>query len=104
MSLEREYARTHQQFRLAAGAAAAAIGGGTVFYHFFEHLGWVDSFYFTVVTLATVGYGDIVPKTDLGKLFTSFYILIGIGIIAGFATILVKRAVLKRQVRSAGNR
>ncbi len=75
----------------------STIGLGTVFYHFTEKLSWIDSFYFSVVTLATVGYGDIVPQTPAGKLFTSFYILIGIGIIAGFANILVRRAVLRRQ-------
>ena len=32
------------------------------------------------MTLTTIGYGDIVPRTDLGKIFTSFYALFGIGV------------------------
>ncbi|MCP4179343.1 MAG: hypothetical protein GY756_16415 [bacterium] len=38
-----------------------------------------DSFYFTVVTYATVGYGDILPQTQEAKLFTVTMILVGLG-------------------------
>ena len=34
--------------------------------------------------MTTIGYGDLSPQTDGGKLFTIFYILVGIGIILGF--------------------
>ncbi|KAM3699003.1 hypothetical protein ACB098_06G230400 [Castanea mollissima] len=37
----------------------------------------VDALYFTVVTLCTVGYGDIVPDSTFTKLFTCFYIIVG---------------------------
>jgi voltage-gated potassium channel len=57
---------------------------GTVAYHFIEGWSWIDSIYFSVTTLSTVGYGDFTPKTDLGKIFTIFYIIIGIGIILTF--------------------
>ena len=43
-----------------------------------EDLRLLDSFYFSVVTLATVGYGDFTPQTDAGKLFTAVYVLVGI--------------------------
>jgi voltage-gated potassium channel Kch len=98
--LEKEYIRIHRQFQGISVIALATLGIGTLFYHVTEKLSFIDSFYFSVVTLGTVGYGDIVPHTDLGKLFTSFYILVGIGIIAGFANILVKHAVIKRELRS----
>ena len=39
---------------------------------------------FCVVTLGTVGYGDITPTTDVGKIFTVFYIIFGLGVIGGF--------------------
>lgn len=38
----------------------------------------MDSFYFTIITLSTVGYGDIVPKTWIAKLFVVVMILISI--------------------------
>jgi len=40
-----------------------------------KDLSFHDAFYFIVVTLATVGYGDIYPKTDLGKIFIMFIII-----------------------------
>ena len=63
---------------------------GTVAYSVLE--GWtpVDALYFSVVTLATVGYGDFHPTTEAGRLFTIVYILVGIGILAGFVSELTK--------------
>lgn len=54
---------------------------GTLFYHNVEKMSYLDALYFSVMTLATVGYGDLYPQTDLGKIFSIFYVLIGVGII-----------------------
>jgi len=40
----------------------------------------LDALYFSAYTMTTVGYGDIVPKTDIGKIFTIFYVFAGVGI------------------------
>ncbi|MBL6988559.1 MAG: ion transporter [Bacteriovoracaceae bacterium] len=40
------------------------------------------SIYWAIVTLTTVGYGDITPQTHLGKLISSFVMILGYGIIA----------------------
>lgn len=53
-------------------------------YHFLEGWSYVDSLYFSVITLTTIGYGDFSPQTDAGKLFTIFYIIIGLGMILSF--------------------
>ena len=76
--------------------AVSALTIGTIFYHIVERLSWLDAIYFSVITLASVGYGDIVPKTIPGKIFTIFYVLIGIGIIAAFANALIRKAVVRR--------
>ena len=57
---------------------------GTIVYHYLEGWSWIDSAYFSIITLTTIGYGDFSPQTNAGKLFTIFYILIGIGVILGF--------------------
>jgi voltage-gated potassium channel len=73
--------------------------GGTVFYVLWE--GWtvVDALYFCAMSLATVGYGDVVPETDVGKLFTVVYVLGGIGTLVVFFTSVTSK-VLALQAES----
>src|SRR5262245_3098076 len=52
---------------------------GTVGYVVLEKLPVVDALYLSVVTLTTVGYGDLVPRTGAGRLFTVVLILSGVG-------------------------
>lgn len=61
---------------------AAVISIGTIFFHFVEKWSWLDSYFFTVVTLSTVGYGELVPATALGKIGTTVFIFTGLGIFA----------------------
>ena len=82
-------------------ASLAAIGVGTVFYRYVEELSWTDSWYFTVVTLTTVGYGDIAPQTGFGKMFTSFYLLLGVGLIVSMGASLVSVAGEERRATKA---
>lgn len=91
--MRQQYPKEFQQITVAT---LLVLCIGTIFYHIVEHLSWLDAIYFCVVTLATVGYGDIVPKTPLGKIFTVFYILIGISILAFFANSLIRRAYYRR--------
>jgi hypothetical protein len=58
--------------------AALIIGIGAAVYHWLEGWSWLDSFYFVVVTLTTIGYGDLSPTTPLSKLITIFYGLNGV--------------------------
>lgn len=84
-------------YRIISAGAIIILLLGTTFYHIVEKLSWVNAWYFSVITLATVGYGDITPKTDIGKIFTTFYVLIGIGIIVAFTSTLAKRAGHRRE-------
>lgn len=53
---------------------------GTFYFHKSEKWSYVDSFYFSTITLTTIGYGDLVPTQDSTKIFASFYAIFGIGI------------------------
>jgi voltage-gated potassium channel len=64
---------------------------GTVFYTLVEGWSIVDAVYFCAMSLATVGYGDVVPDTDVGKIFTVVYVLAGIGILVSFFTALTAK-------------
>lgn len=86
-------------YRILLAFALATLATGTVVYHFVEKFSWLDSYYFSVVTLATVGYGDLTPHTNFGKIFTTFYIFIGVGIITTFITATMHRQAYMRQQR-----
>ncbi len=85
-----------QVYRYLLTLTAAVIALGTTFYHFVEKLSWLDANYFSVVTLSTVGYGDITPHTDAGKIFTIFYIFTGVGIITSFIHYAFRRRAYNR--------
>src|SRR3989344_4287480 len=53
---------------------------GTFYLHYSEDWSYVDSFYFSTITLTTVGYGDLYPSKDSTKIFVSIYAIVGISI------------------------
>jgi voltage-gated potassium channel len=73
--------------------AGGMLLAGVLVYHWLEGWSYLDALYFCVVSLATVGYGDLTPTTPLAKLFTIIYLINGIGILlALFDRIRVVRA------------
>ena len=70
---------------------------GSLFYHFHEGWRFIDAAYFSVTTLTTVGYGDLHPTTDLGKIFTIFYIILGIGILLSFINLFAEKMIKARK-------
>ena len=87
------------EFQALLFFVAVILAAGTVFYHYVEKWRFLDSFYFSAITLATVGYGDFHPRTDVGKLFTVGYIIIGIGIILGFINAVMRHTYKENPVR-----
>ena len=71
-------------------SAFTTMAVGTAVYTMLEGWSPLDALYFSVVTLATVGFGDYTPTTDLAKMFTIGYILVGVGILAGFVSEITK--------------
>lgn len=78
---------------------------GTIFYWRFEDWTIIQSLYFSVVTLTTVGYGDLHPTTDGTQIFTIFYILTGIGVfVALLASVAQQYIAQKAETPSARER
>ena len=73
-----------RQYRSLLVASFLTLATGTVCYHYIEGWSWLDALYFSTITLTTIGYGDFSPVTDLGKVFTIIYIIIGVGLILSF--------------------
>ena len=79
-------AASDPQVRGLLGLTSALVTIATFFYHWADGWSYLDACYFSAITLATVGYGDFSPRTDLGKLFTIGFILIGVGLFVALAS------------------
>lgn len=73
---------------------------GTLFYWRVEEWSLLDSLYFSVVALTTVGLGDFAPETSAGKVFTIIYLISGVGLMMAFATAIVQRSRLWARVEA----
>lgn len=73
--------------------ALIMLAVGTVFYKSVEQFSWLDSVYYCVMLLTTVGNASIELTTETGKIFTIFYVIFGVAIIASAANYLVQHVV-----------
>jgi voltage-gated potassium channel len=105
MSLERRLSNIALVF-----ATIIVVGG--VGYVLIEGWSWIDAFYMSIITVTTVGFGEIHPLTPIGRLFTSVLILLGVGgityaftalahyLIAGEIGDILEDFRMKRQIES----
>ena len=77
------------------------ISIGTAGFYFIGGEEWslIDSFYMTIITMTTVGFGEVHPLDDIGRLWTSFVIIFGVSgflyMIAEFGAELLEFSVYK---------
>lgn len=71
-----------RRLRSAVGLLAIAVTIGTVGYRLIEDISWFYAYYMSLVTLSTVGFGEVIPLSHEGRIFTSFLILFNIGFFA----------------------
>lgn len=77
--------------------------GGTIFYWQVEGWSVLDSAYFGVMTISTVGYGDLAPTKMISKIFTIAFVILGIGLFASFVGKLVTLRLAHRSDRKERN-
>ncbi len=70
------------RLRLAVGLILFAVLVGTLGYRIIEYTSWFDAYYMSLVTISTVGFGEVIPLSHTGRVFTSFLILFNIGFFA----------------------
>lgn len=79
-------------FRGLTHLTAVLLIAGTLFYWRVEDWTPFQSLYFSVITLTTVGYGDLAPTTALGRAFTMGYVLLGLGVIVALVSHIARHA------------
>jgi voltage-gated potassium channel len=84
---------TRRRLFNATLAIFAMIGFGALGFHFFENLGFIDSIYHATETVTTVGYGDLAPKTAEGRVFSTFFMLLGAGTVLYALTVLAQSVI-----------
>ena len=65
-------------------ALLGLVGIGTAGFHFLEGWSWFDGFYMVLNTVSTIGYGEIHPLSKAGRVFNSFIIVAGVGLVLLF--------------------
>ena len=81
---------------LASGLRKGIVGiamvllTGVVGYHLIEGWNWSDSFYMTIITISTVGFGEVHELSGAGRVFTALLIFFGVGLMAYCLTRLVE--------------
>ena len=85
------------RLRIYLTALAVMLLVGTIGFMFIENMSLTDAIYFSIVTMATVGYGDIHPQTGLGKILTLFIIIGGVGTFLGVMASITDLFVNRRE-------
>ncbi len=73
---------------LALGLTLVSFAVGMVGFRAIEHLSWADAFYMTVTTFSTVGYGEVHPFSEAGRIFVAFFILYNLLVVAYLVSVL----------------
>lgn len=64
-----------------ASSILLTVLGGTIGFMVIEHYSAFDAFYFTLVTITTVGYGELFNLSHAGRVFNSFVIFFGVTVL-----------------------
>ncbi len=80
--------------------AALLVVGGTIGYHLIEGWSLFDGLYMTVITLATIGYGEVRALSVEGRIFTMILIVIGV-IMVGYLISNLTKALIENEIADA---
>jgi voltage-gated potassium channel len=74
------------------------IVAGAVGYHLIEHWTLIEGLYMTIITVSTVGYGELHPLSDAGRIFTVILIAFGVGAVT-FSISVIFRIIFQHQLK-----
>ena len=70
--------------KIVFAALVALVVIGMAGFHYFEGWSWFDGFYMVLTTISTIGYGEVHPLSQAGRIFNSFIIVAGVGLVLMF--------------------
>jgi voltage-gated potassium channel len=87
------------KFQIAISAIIGLLAFGTLGFKIMLGMGWFECFYFALITLTTIGYGEPPGMTEPARYFTSLLIILGVGTI-GYALTAAAQAVVQFELIS----
>lgn len=95
-------ASQNPEFRALLSIVIFLLICGPLFYSNVEHWSLLDSLYFCVMTMSTIGYGDLTPSSDVSKIFTILYSIISIGVFVSMVSKLAQAILSIDVVKRSG--
>lgn len=96
--------RLRFRVRYALGAIMLVIALGTIGFYFIEGWSFIDSLFMTVTTVTTVGYGEVHPLSQTGRIFSICLMLVGVGTVAYALSTTVQSIVQWELLETVGQR
>ena len=96
--------RLRFRVRYAIGAIALVIALGTLGFYVIEGWSFIDSLFMTVTTVTTVGYGEVHPLSQAGRIFSVCLMLVGVGTVAYALSTTVQSIVQWELIETVGQR
>ena len=101
---QRSFAGKDRRILFALVAVVIAIGFGAAGFYLIEGWSILDSLYVAAQTVTTVGYGDLTPATRNGRIFSTVFMLAGVGVVLYALTTTVQAIVQSELVETFGQR
>jgi voltage-gated potassium channel len=101
---QRSLPRDYRRIGYALLAATIAIALGTVGFYVIEGWSILDSLYVAAQTVTTVGYGDLTPATRAGRIFSTIFMLVAVGVVLYALTATVQAIVQSELIATFGQR
>ena len=95
---------TRKKIYLSVAALLVLLIGGTLGYHFIEGWPWFDGLYMTVITLATIGYGEVRSLSQTGRAFTMLLIVFGVAFFGFLLSTLTQALIESELANTLGRR
>ncbi|WP_297796029.1 TrkA family potassium uptake protein [uncultured Eudoraea sp.] len=84
---------------IAIALMLSVLLAGTLGYHFITGLSWLNSIYMTIITVTTVGFNEVSPLQEEGKIFTVFLIISSVFIFAYAISVITEYLFSKNQLQ-----